>query len=116
MFVSLLLLRQYFFSVDERGNVITVISENQLQNYEYIPLDTATEVEGQTIQTRDTLQVLFLFYYLFAFFFKKNFQAAIESAEVDKIELLRGPDEQNIIYENHDSNSQTQNVSFNIFT
>ena len=61
--------KQYFFAVDERGNVITVISENQLQNYEYIPLDTATEVEGQTIQTRDTLQVLFLFYYLFAFFF-----------------------------------------------
>merc|ERR1711963_588067 len=81
------------FSVDERGNVITVISENQLQNYEYIPLDTATEVEGQTIQTRDTLQ------------------AAIESAEVDKIELLRGPDEQNIIYENHDSNSQTQTAA-----
>ena len=52
------------FSVDERGNVITVISENQLQNYEYIPLDTATEVEGQTIQTRDTLQVNF-----FSFFF-----------------------------------------------
>ena len=32
---------------------------------------------------------------------------------MDKIELLRGPDEQNIIYENHDSNSQTQTVSFN---
>ena len=55
--------KQYFFAVDERGNVITVISENQLQNYEYIPLDTATEVEGQTIQTRDTLQVFFFFFF-----------------------------------------------------
>ena len=34
---------------------------------------------------------------------------------MDKIELLRGPDEQNIIYENHDSNSQTQTVRFNSF-
>ena len=34
---------------------------------------------------------------------------------MDKIELLRGPDEQNIIYENHDSNSQTQTVSFHFF-
>ena len=34
---------------------------------------------------------------------------------MDKIELLRGPDEQNIIYENHDSNSQTQTVRFHFF-
>ena len=34
---------------------------------------------------------------------------------MDKIELLRGPDEQNIIYENHDSNSQTQTVRFLFF-
>ena len=56
-------LNNNFFAVDERGNVITVISENQLQNYEYIPLDTATEVEGQTIQTRDTLQVISFFFF-----------------------------------------------------
>ena len=71
------------------GNVIAVIG----QDYEYIPLNTATD-EHHNLQARDTLQ------------------AAIESAEVDKIELLRGSDDPNIIYENTDSNSH---VSFFIF-
>ena len=62
------------------GNVIAVIG----QDYEYIPLNTD---DHHNLQARDTLQ------------------AAIESAEVDKIELLRGSDDPNIIYENTDSNS-----------
>ena len=67
------------------GNVIAVIG----QDYEYIPLNTATD-EHHNLQARDTLQ------------------AAIESAEVDKIELLRGSDDPNIIYENTDSNSHVR--------
>ena len=75
-------------SIDER-NVITVISEGQLEatasgaTYEYIPLNTETSTTGQA---RDALQ------------------AALESAEVDKMELLRTSDG-TVIYENADSNS-----------
>ena len=72
-------------AVDEQGNVIAVISEDQLRNtavisedqlrntaYEYIPSQDEQH-SLQTLQTRDALQ------------------AAMESAEVDKIELLRVP-------------------------
>ena len=90
-------------AVDEQGNVIAVISEDQLRNtavisedqlrntaYEYIPSQDEQH-SLQTLQTRDALQ------------------AAMESAEVDKIELLRVPeDHNNIIFENSDSNSQSQ--------
>ena len=83
-------------SEDQLRNT-AVISEDQLRNtaYEYIQ-NTSQDVEQhttlQTLQTRDALQ------------------AAMESAEVDKIELLRAPDENhhNIIFENTDSNSQSQ--------
>ena len=70
-----------------------VISEDQLRNtaYEYIPSQDVEQHNLQTLQTRDALQ------------------AAMESAEVDKIELLRAPeDHNNIIFENSDSNSQSQ--------
>ena len=78
-------------SIDER-NVITVISEGQLEataaasgaTYEYIPLNTENSNNG-TNQARDALQ------------------AALESAEVDKMELLRTSDG-TVIYENADSN------------
>ena len=83
-------------SEDQLRNT-AVISEDQLRNtaYEYIQ-NTSQDVEQhttlQTLQTRDALQ------------------AAMESAEVDKIELLRAHDENhhNIIFENTDSNSQSQ--------
>ena len=87
--------------IDERNGLITVISESQLQEaaaangttYEYIPLQNTANV-NENGQTRDALQ------------------AALESAEVDKMELLRTADG-TVIYENSDSNSQTQTqVSF----
>ena len=78
-------------SIDER-NVITVISEGQLEataasgaTYEYIPLTTENGQNGTGTQARDALQ------------------AALESAEVDKMELLRTSDG-TVIYENADSN------------
>ena len=89
-------------NIDER-NVITVISENQLEataaatgaTYEYIPLSTENGGNG-TSQARDALQ------------------AALESAEVDKMELLRTADG-TVIYENADSNPQAQNQVWNDF-
>lgn len=85
---------------NENG-IITVISDSQLQEaaaaaaaggttYEYIPLQPASLGEGG--QARDALQ------------------AALESAEVDKMELLRTEDG-TIIYDNSDSNSQPQAVN-----
>ena len=82
-------------SIDER-NVITVISEGQLEataaatgaTYEYIPLTSENSNGGGP--HRDALQ------------------AALESAEVDKMELLRTSDG-TVIYENADSHpSQAQ--------
>ena len=82
--------------IDERNGIITVISEGQLQEvaanggtYEYIPLQGAVHETSGTSSTRDALQ------------------AALESAEVDKLELLRTADG-TIIYENSDSNPQSQ--------
>ena len=77
--------------LDDRGGIITVISESQLQEnggttYEYIPLNHDPNAGGQV---RDALQ------------------AALESAEVDKMDLLRS-DGTAIIFENSDSNSQPQ--------
>ena len=72
------------------NGIITVISESQLQEhgttYEYIPLQT---------EPRDALQ------------------AALESAEVDKMELLRAADG-TVIYENSDSNPQNQTQVSNV--
>lgn len=88
-------------SNENENGIITVISDSQLQEasaaaaatgttYEYIPLQPANLGEGG--QTRDALQ------------------AALESAEVDKMELLRTEDG-TIIYDNSDSNSQPQTVT-----
>ena len=85
--------------IDERNGIITVISNSaegagqmQIQDqttYEYIPLNTnESGVTNATAGVRDALQ------------------AALESAEVDKMELLRTADG-TIIYENPDSNSHT---------
>ena len=81
--------------IDERSGIITVISEGQIQDtagttYEYIPLNPCDNA-GNTSGARDALQ------------------AALESAEVDvdKMELLRTADG-TIIYENSDSNPQSQ--------
>ena len=117
LFVSLLLLRQYFFfslwkrqcNYCNQWEPITKLWIHPF-GYSYRSWRANNSNTGYFTGTFSFLLSVCLL------FLKKFFQAAIESAEVDKIELLRGPDEQNIIYENHDSNSQTQNVSFNIFT
>ena len=82
--------------IDERNGIITVISESQLQEaaaangttYEYIPLQPPPLTTTETGHTRDALQ------------------AALESAEVDKMEILRTADG-TLIYESSDSNSQS---------
>jgi hypothetical protein len=85
---------------DDQGNgIVTVISESQLQEsgitYEYIPIQTLTghnqDDQGQPrVVTQDALQ------------------AALESAEVDKMDILRS--DGSVIYENSDSNSQQNQV------